>query len=540
MNKNFIKDLEITISDFLQSKYSKSELLIIEKEIRALLGDRTMHLSDSSNQLTYEKLQEMLGTMNENEKIRRANGVYYTPVDVVKFIVYNSFKMSTGRLKPNNIHVIDLNGIAYRNLCFEKEVFDPTCGAGEFLLAALELKLDLVDLHYSIVTKSNIFRVLATIKGNDINSESTTISKLRLLLCILQRYGINSIIGISHILNGSFQNKDYVSKRPSVSKKYDIIVGNPPYVEDSKSGLQPNMQYGNIYANVLENAARQLKASGVMAFVIPLSYTSTPRMKKIRDVLYSEVPEQFILSYADRPDSLFKSVHQKLNIFFAKKVESKSTIYTGNYTYWYKDERNQLFNTSSMIKNEYITDKFIPKIGNDFDLNVYRKVDSQKTSLLELVEFGDESVYLNMRATFWIKAFRKEHKGSEYKELKVRDRNTANFIFCLLNSSIFWWFWICISDCWHITNKELTHFKIPEEVDEIKVNRLAKKLEIKLEETKEYIGTKQTIYAYKHKLCVNEIHEIDDYINGLFGLTNEESLYIKNFGYTYRIGGGNN
>jgi len=109
---------------------------------------------------------------------------------------------------------------------------------------------------------------------------------------------------------------------------------------------------------------------------------------------------------------------------------------------------------------------------------------------------------------------------------------------CLLNSSLFWWYWICISDCWHITRKELIGFTIPNNPNFDETDRLAKQLEDKLEETKKYVGTKQTEYEYKHKECVNEIHEIDDYINTLYGLTEEESLYIKNFAFRYRIGGG--
>ena len=53
-----------------------------------------------------------------------------------------------------------------------------------------------------------------------------------------------------------------------------------------------------------------------------------------------------------------------------------------------------------------------------------------------------------------------------------------------------------------------------------------------------YVGTKQTEYEYKHKECVDTIHQIDDYINALYGLSEEEGLYIKNFAYRYRIGGG--
>ena len=109
---------------------------------------------------------------------------------------------------------------------------------------------------------------------------------------------------------------------------------------------------------------------------------------------------------------------------------------------------------------------------------------------------------------------------------------------CLLNSSLFWWYWICISDCWHITQKELNGFTVPHLNNYTQVNRLAQALENALEQTKEYVGTKQVDYEYKHKNCTNEIHAIDDYINDLFGLTAQESLYIKDFAFRYRIGGG--
>ena len=143
-----------------------------------------------------------------------------------------------------------------------------------------------------------------------------------------------------------------------------------------------------------------------------------------------------------------------------------------------------------------------------------------------------------MRAAFWIKAFLSQHNGAEYKEFKCENTDYANFCMCLLNSSLFWWYWICVSDCWHITRKELIGFMVPDVVDFTVTNRLANLLERKLEDTKVFVGTKQTEYEYKHKECVDIIHEIDDFMNSLYRLTNEESLYIKNFSYRYRIGGG--
>lgn len=131
------------------------------------------------------------------------------------------------------------------------------------------------------------------------NPDSIIITKIRLLLCVLHRHGATKIKGLAKVMESCFASYDFVSTTPDENKKYDIIIGNPPYVEDSKSETTPLSKYGNIYANVLDNSAKHLKRGGVMGFVIPLSYVSTPRMKKIRDELSLQTAEQYILSYSD-------------------------------------------------------------------------------------------------------------------------------------------------------------------------------------------------------------------------------------------------
>lgn len=525
--------------NYLSQNYSKADYNNLFNEILTIAGIDKFEFTKNDALYSYENIQKMLSSLNEKEKTRKTKGVYYTPIDVVRFILINSIKSACGKLKPNGLHVLDLNGIPYNSFCFNKTVYDPTCGAGEFLVAALEIKLDLLDLHKPNISKGNLKKLVSTIKGNDVNIDSVIITKIRLFLCALQRQGVSKVIGLGEILNNSFESYDFVQTPPSLDKRYDIIVGNPPYVEDSKSGLSPENKYGNIYANVLENAGKHLNPNGSIGFVIPLSYVSTPRMSKIRDVLYSSVPEQYILSYSDRPDCLFTSVHQKLCILIGRNRNMKKTIFTSNYRYWYSEERPELFNTVEVVRNSFLKDDYIPKLGTTTDNNIYKKVIRNEMRLIDLLEEnGTGSIYLNMRATFWIKAFVKKHNGGEYKEYNCKSEEMANYVMCLLNSSLFWWYWICISDCWHITRKELIGFTIPDNPNFTETNRLAKQLEEKLENTKKYVGTKQTEYEYKHKECVKEIYQIDDYINSLYGLTEEESLYIKNFAFRYRIGGG--
>lgn len=526
------------INNYIEQTVSGGELHALRNELSAMTGATHTDLLSSEQVYTYEELQSFLATLNEKETIRKKKGVYYTPSDVVRFILTNSVKLSFGTLTADTLSCQDLTAIPYQAFCYERTIFDPTCGSGVFLLEALELKFDLLDFQGLPVTKKEIDAIVSTIHGNDLNGDSIAISKLRLFLSAFHRYGAKNMIGLSGTLNKCFDCYDFVEKNPDKTAQYDVIVGNPPYVEDGKSISVPQIKYGNIYANVLENAALHLKPGGVLGFVIPLSYVSTPRMKKIRDSLYQAVPEQYLLSYSDRPDCLFSSVHQKLCIFLGKAGNAPRTVMTANYRYWYKEERDTLFSTTEIVKNTFIQDGFIPKLGTPTDVSIYQKVTRFETPILSLLEKEGPPLYLNMRATFWIKAFLQEHTGAEYKQFQCSTPSDAALCMCLLNSSLFWWYWICVSDCWHITRKELRGFTVPDISDRTAICRLAEQLETMLEETKVFVGTKQTEYEYKHKNCAALIHQIDDLVNPLYGLTAEESAYIKQFAYRYRISGG--
>lgn len=539
MNNVIYKTLE-EVYKYLNYNFTKSENEVISKELRCIVLHEPNQFSKLYYECSYEDIQSFLSCINEKSGGRKNNGVYYTSNDVVRFIYFNTIKSLYGNIKSTNLHVQDLNGIPYRSFSFAKKVFDPTCGAGEFLLVALSVKLDLVDLHQTEVSCKDIKKVIKTIFGNDINEDSVVIAKIRLFLFVLHRYGVEKIIGIAKELNNNFGTYDFINLKNTYKEKYDIIIGNPPYVEDSKCDTKPLIKYGNVYANVLHNVADCLADKGAMGFIIPLSYVSTPRMQRIRKILNEKLSEQYILSYCDRPDCLFPSVHQKLCILIGKNNMETQTrkIYTGNYQFWYKEERDNLFINVPAILNKYVVDEYIPKLGTPLDCSIYKKVTTQNKSLKELFKGDIEFVYINMRAAFWIKAFRKEHCTGEYKIFTCSSKEDADLCMCIMNSSLFWWYWICVSDCWHITNKELNGFKVPKIDDYTIVSKLAKKLEKQLEKTKKYVGTKQTDYEYKHKDCTNEIHEIDDLICSIYGLTDEETIYIKNFAYRYRISGG--
>ena len=262
--------------------------------------------------------------------------------------------------------------------------------------------------------------------------------------------------------------------------------------------------------------------------------------------------EQYILSAVMHADERNRAMsealgedvyHYHLHVVYIPVVEkqrkSSRQIFTGNYQYWYKEERKDLFNQTQVVRNIFYTSDYVPKLGTVLDTTIFKKItDTEGTdSVYAVSRVGEESVSLNRREAFWMKAYREKVDDPEYKVFSFPTKEEADYCYCLINSSLFWWYWICTSDCWHVS-KELNGFRAPFNGDYAEASELAKRLMDKLEETKVFVGTKQTDYEYKHRECLAEIHAIDDYINEQFGLTKNESEYIKGYALRYRTSGG--
>lgn len=193
MNK-VVADALTLVYKFLMPLCSKFNPALIERGLLSIAGEDAFDFSSQLMPLgSYEKVQSTLARLNERESIRKNKGVYYTPTDVVDFIVANTIKASLGVLTPENIHSLDLASEFDEDFCLKKTVFEPTCGAGEFLLATLEQKLKLWRRNHFEATKEDIECIVGTFYGNDINIDSVIISKLRLFLCVAHRYDPNTL-----------------------------------------------------------------------------------------------------------------------------------------------------------------------------------------------------------------------------------------------------------------------------------------------------------------------------------------------------------
>lgn len=266
-------------------EYANKILAAVKYLLHSNIKDYTfpeyIHLDDLFHEDKEDDILNALAKVNEKESRRKKEGVYYTDSDVTDFLtantmlnyilsdndkIYGVIKAKNKLKRIKNIDKIKL---------IHASIFDPTCGTGEFLLSALYLKITLLKNINSVKYED----LAKTVYGNDIELQSTDITKLRLFFLLVDSYnGELAVDNVASYINANFTNVDAVVYDRKTFGKKDIIIGNPPYVEYRNFDNTPQFNYGNIYADVLHHSVDILTDNGVMAFVIPLSYVSTIRM----------------------------------------------------------------------------------------------------------------------------------------------------------------------------------------------------------------------------------------------------------------------
>ena len=116
---------------------------------------------------------------------------------------------------------------------------------------------------------------------------------------------------------------------------FDVIIGNPPYVEYSKVKKDYTIKRyktescGNLYSFITEKTMGLLRFTGRLGVIIPVASVCTDRYQPLQSLLRNS-GNLAISSYNDRPGKLFDGLdHIRLSIILWKKDNSiSSTLFT--------------------------------------------------------------------------------------------------------------------------------------------------------------------------------------------------------------------
>jgi hypothetical protein len=333
---------------------------------------------------------------------------------------------------------------------------------------------------------------------------------------------------------------------------FDVIIGNPPYVEYSKVKKEYKIlnyeteECGNLYAFCIERSIELLMDNGMINMIIPLSGLVTPRMSQLKTLLFKYVTYISNFSASAHPSTLFTGVKQRLSIVTTKK-DLKAKVHNTNFIRWSEIERDSLFSN----KIFYLENK--KKINTPVEKNILTKIYLNRNTINEyLYHNTNEKLYYHNAPVYWNKAFnfipyfysdRDGIKQSiQVKTLFTRNKNNVKLI-SILNSTLYYWYFYINSDCWHLTNKEVLNYPVElEKLNTEYFESLSEKLmfdyksySIRYKRVSKDTGKNEfdSFYPAKSKSIIDEIDKV---LAEHYGFTQEELDFIINYDIKYRMG----
>ena len=342
---------------------------------------------------------------------------------------------------------------------------------------------------------------------------------------------------------------------------FDVVIGNPPYVRyNAELRKQYTVQNyrtescGDLYAFFVERAKRLAAESSPLGMIIPLSAFATDNMAPLMDELSQNA--LCVSTYAERPAKLFMGAEQKLAIFlrFSRKTPTMTTACLK----WNAVNRPHLFELlgySPTAKVKKVCS--IPKIGDAKDISIMEKIQLSKPLSGSLsARENKHCVYFHNAARYWTRAtdfapyFWNARDGEKLSTQIVKLHPLGEWaasLCALINSTLFYWWYVAMSDCRHVNLREIANF--PMDLESFhnahgrEIAPLVKKL---MANYREHATRKTTQYKTTGKVVYDEFHpkhakplmdEIDKILAKHYGFSAEELDYIINYDYKYRMGG---
>ena len=339
---------------------------------------------------------------------------------------------------------------------------------------------------------------------------------------------------------------------------FDVIIGNPPYVEYPNSKIEYAIKdytlegCGNLYTYIIERC-KKISPNSSFGMIIPLSAISTDRMVSFMSFLKSDSRSTYLSNFSWRPGKLFEGANLQLSIVLQPANQFEPLPMTTNYLLWESVARPNLFSKIRYAASDDMRlPGAIPKIGSDVEQNVLKKIRATKKELGGcFVRSSNNKVFYRRGGLYWKVFVDYPTHSSEEKIINVEPSINKFSVIAALSSSLWFWYLMATSDCRHLGNRDINTFnfdprtmklELRQELQELGrkyVQDLTKNAEDTIRVYRE-TGTRDARAVNCLSFKVNQskpiIDEIDRVLAGHYGFTDEELDFIINTDIKYRMG----
>ena len=345
---------------------------------------------------------------------------------------------------------------------------------------------------------------------------------------------------------------------------FDIVIGNPPYVEYKSVKHVYNIRdyhtisCGNLYAYMWERAIELGYETAHVGFIIPVASVSTDGYSELREIWNSKGCLA-ISNFNDRPSKLFEGLeHIRLSIIlFRKNPNEEFSVNITTYNKWFSELRGVLFeHLKFTFSPNLIAGELIPKIGASIERNLIEKLRKPKKTLGHFVRNEGPSIYYTRKLSWFVQILDfipsitcedgEKRFPSELKKISFSNSHECAAFLALLNSNLFYWFLVISSDCRNLNRREVMCVPFdfasisPDTVREL--GELSEMLMKDLRKHSKILRMKYKKWGTMNIQCIYPkfskpiIDKIDGVLAKHYGFTEEELDFVINYDIKYRMG----
>ncbi|SEA47724.1 Eco57I restriction-modification methylase [Nitrosospira multiformis] len=350
----------------------------------------------------------------------------------------------------------------------------------------------------------------------------------------------------------------YVDFYPIVAAGgFDVVIGNPPYVvfpsKDVSYKWLPS-QYDcetakNLYALVAERSKSLAKVNAPIGLIVQLTSMSSERMA-IMQTLMASSAQVFVLPFPRRPESVFEGVEMPTAIWIS--IPHREPGFTSSsIRRFYTAERGTALELLRLYASNRLFGFRMAKVDSEIAANLLSSLRGTNTVTSLVSKNSRGRVYYQEACRYWAKAstfsprfFRNGVAVAQAhgRIVSLIDEQATAFVNCLLNSSLFYWYYSTLGDCEHINDSLIKNFPLPPQWITIDWNAISTVIDqtLSLSATPKTIRTRQGhVIEYDEingRAAYQQISLVDQAFSELFGLSDEQLDYIINYDIKYRMG----